>query len=92
MSAHPFGRLPASGIRACRVCGCTDHDACVDPATGIACHWVEDDLCSSCVSDPAEEAAEKPLEPTTPARLAMAAAGTSIAILLVVLSMRPDLL
>jgi len=29
--------------RRCRVCGCTDDDACED-----GCSWVEDDLCSSC--------------------------------------------
>jgi hypothetical protein len=36
--------------RRCRVCGCTTEDCrqCI-AATGIACHWVEDDLCSACV-------------------------------------------
>lgn len=29
----------------CRVCGCTDTNACPD-----GCYWVEPDLCSSCVS------------------------------------------
>jgi len=29
--------------RTCRVCGCTDDQACEG-----GCHWVEDDLCSSC--------------------------------------------
>jgi hypothetical protein len=33
--------------RICRVCGCSELDACVGPrATG--CHWVEHDLCSAC--------------------------------------------
>lgn len=34
---------------ACRVCGCTDDNCeqCIE-ATGEACHWVEDDLCSRC--------------------------------------------
>lgn len=37
MSAYPFGgKLPASGIRACRRCGCTEHDACIDELTGAA--------------------------------------------------------
>ena len=33
----------------CRVCGCTDDDCsqCVEK-TGMACHWVEPDLCSAC--------------------------------------------
>lgn len=29
--------------RACRVCGCTDDEACWPP-----CHWVDTDLCSAC--------------------------------------------
>jgi len=33
---------PARGI--CRVCGCTDEEACEG-----GCTWVEPDLCSSCV-------------------------------------------
>ena len=32
---------------ACRACGCTENDACVDDF-GRPCHWVEADLCSSC--------------------------------------------
>jgi hypothetical protein len=40
----------------CRVCGCTDSHACVG-----GCYWVEDNLCSNCVSgnvetDPAKAA------------------------------------
>ena len=37
--------------RRCRVCGCTTEDCrqCI-AATGVACHWVEDDLCSACVT------------------------------------------
>jgi hypothetical protein len=36
-------------IRVCRICGCDDGDCgeCI-AATGEACHWVEDDLCSRC--------------------------------------------
>lgn len=33
--------------RACRVCHCTDEQACDDG--GVPCSWVEDDLCSACV-------------------------------------------
>ncbi len=41
--------LAAIGIRACRMCGCTDDNACF-PA---GCIWVEPDLCSAC--EPADE-------------------------------------
>lgn len=40
----PRGRDVAAGGGQCRVCGCTDNDACED-----GCSWVEPDLCSSCV-------------------------------------------
>jgi hypothetical protein len=38
------------GVRACRVCGCTEDDCagCVE-RTGGPCTWVEADLCSACV-------------------------------------------
>lgn len=32
---------------ACKVCGCSDFDACVDE-DGQPCYWVDDDLCSAC--------------------------------------------
>lgn len=36
-------------MRECRVCGCTDLDACEDDTTLIGtCFWVEPDLCSAC--------------------------------------------
>lgn len=31
-------------LRACRVCGCIDEQACPE-----GCHWVAPDLCSACV-------------------------------------------
>lgn len=32
--------------RKCRVCGCTQYNACMtDEGT---CHWISDDLCSEC--------------------------------------------
>jgi hypothetical protein len=39
------------GVRTCRVCGCTDDDCsgCIQ-RTGMACHWIEADLCSACRS------------------------------------------
>lgn len=38
-------------FRECRVCGCTDNDACapVGGRNGLACSWVADDICSACV-------------------------------------------
>ncbi|MBQ6274451.1 MAG: hypothetical protein IJK63_09535 [Oscillospiraceae bacterium] len=38
--------------RRCRVCGCTDDNACMPHS----CYWVEDDLCSECAGK--ERAAE----------------------------------
>ena len=38
--------------RACRVCGCTEARACAD-LFGEPCHWVEADLCSACLFEPA---------------------------------------
>ena len=34
-------------MRSCRICRCTDFNACIQP-DGFPCCWVEDDLCSSC--------------------------------------------
>jgi hypothetical protein len=39
--ARAQGIVP--GVRYCRVCGCTDDDACEE-----GCWWVEFDLCSAC--------------------------------------------
>lgn len=39
-------KLPATGLRACRVCGRTEFDACI--VDGVPCHWVGPDLCSAC--------------------------------------------
>lgn len=38
-----------TGAGRCRVCGCTDLDCsgCIE-RTGVACYWVEPDLCSAC--------------------------------------------
>jgi protein gp37 len=36
--------VPEDGARACRVCGCTENNACDE-----GCWWVEEDLCSSCI-------------------------------------------
>lgn len=39
--------VPEDGARQCRVCGCTEHNACEG-----GCWWVEHDLCSACVGKP----------------------------------------
>ncbi|MCY3754818.1 MAG: hypothetical protein OXG99_12120 [Alphaproteobacteria bacterium] len=35
----------------CRGCGCHDLDACEDEEAGMACWWVEPDLCSVCAAE-----------------------------------------
>lgn len=52
MTVHPR--------RACRECGCTTEDACVDPVLG-PCRWVEWDLCSSCAFEILDD--PRPREP-----------------------------
>ncbi len=42
-----LGLAEARGQRACRVCGCTELQACVDPPHG-ACAWAGPDLCTAC--------------------------------------------
>lgn len=32
----------------CRICGCTDLNACWDALVDEPCHWAEEDLCSVC--------------------------------------------
>lgn len=42
--------LPIDGpARSCRVCGCTEFDACID-RNGVPCHWIEWNLCSRCAT------------------------------------------
>ncbi len=38
----------------CRVCGCTEADAC-EMADGGGWWWVEPDLCSACAGSPEQE-------------------------------------
>ena len=40
----------AAPVRACRVCGCTDDQACV--GSGRPCSWAGPDLCTQCVAVP----------------------------------------
>jgi predicted Fe-S protein YdhL (DUF1289 family) len=46
--ATPVIKRDRNGLIRCRVCGCTEVDACDPP-----CSWVEKDLCSGC-ADAAE--------------------------------------
>ncbi len=39
-------RAAARGVRACRVCGCTEHRACVE--VDGPCGWAATDLCTAC--------------------------------------------
>lgn len=45
----------------CKICGCTDTNACVHPDFG-ACFWLDDahELCSHCVELPNDPAVERP--------------------------------
>lgn len=47
--AHLLGAAP----RACRVCGCTETNACLHP-DGRPCAWVGPNLCSVCANTVAE--------------------------------------
>lgn len=38
-----FFDVPEEALRRCRVCGCSEFNACTPP-----CHWVGPDLCSAC--------------------------------------------
>jgi len=60
--------LPPAAERTCRVCGCTDHRACV--TDGEPCFWVDDDLCSACVG---RQFADSPLRTATAERAAAVA-------------------
>lgn len=50
------GQMPYPTERKCRVCGCTEDNACVKGLHG-ACYWVEADLCSECKSESGESGA-----------------------------------
>jgi hypothetical protein len=32
----------------CKICGCTEWDACVDEEAGETCGWAAEDLCTRC--------------------------------------------
>ena len=37
-----------SAVTTCRVCGCSQNDACFDKKRGHGCHWVQAKLCNVC--------------------------------------------
>lgn len=59
-AAHEGGPegAPGTGVRRCRVCGCTDDDCsgCIE-RTGGPCSWAEAELCSACVPEEEQEPA-----------------------------------
>jgi hypothetical protein len=44
-------------VDVCKLCGCTNGDACPDHETGT-CWWVHEDLCSACATKEQKEAAK----------------------------------
>jgi len=52
-------QLQRAQVRRCRVCGCSEDNACIDPDTGEPCYWVEPDLCSACATGEAEDEQER---------------------------------
>ena len=42
------GNPPGGSSMRCRVCGCSEFNACWDEVLDQPCHWVEVDLCSVC--------------------------------------------
>ena len=56
----PLPKEPAEKVvvrRTCRGCGCTQYNACDG-----GCWWVEDDLCSECVTDEERSVGEGEME------------------------------
>jgi len=51
----------------CKICGCTDNNACVHPDFG-SCWWMDDshELCSHCVELPDDSAVERPSDRIKP--------------------------
>lgn len=46
------GEAGIAAPRLCRVCACSEGDACTNPLqVSWGCHWVEHDLCSACAAD-----------------------------------------
>jgi len=54
LSAEAIAAAEADAEPSCRVCGCTEDNACVDDDG--PCGWAEDDLCTACKGKEAEAA------------------------------------
>lgn len=52
-----FFRADLPHPRICRVCACSELDPCIDFDRQLACHWVDLDLCSACVTQHGRAAA-----------------------------------
>ena len=52
--------------RKCRICGCTNFNACVEVGTGLPCYWIQEDLCSACASPAEREKYRLPIDAKKP--------------------------
>lgn len=50
LAEHHYGVGAPAVPPICRICACTEWDACHDLATGDACGWAAADLCTLCAS------------------------------------------
>ncbi|MFD1103691.1 helix-turn-helix domain-containing protein [Sphingobium olei] len=48
ITLRSYGPDAGEEPRICHLCGCTEHDACLDQATGHGCAWSGPDTCTSC--------------------------------------------
>ena len=51
--AYIVTHVEKEAMSICRLCGCTDDNACIEPALygGGTCCWIEPDLCSACARE-----------------------------------------
>lgn len=57
ITLRSFGPEAGEEPRICHLCGCTERDACVCPATHETCAWSGPDTCTACIpaATPAKE-------------------------------------
>ena len=48
ITLRSYGPDAGEEPRICHLCGCTERDACLDPATGETCAWSGADTCTAC--------------------------------------------
>ena len=48
ITLRSYGPDAGEEPRICHLCGCTERDACLDPATGTGCAWSGADTCTAC--------------------------------------------